>query len=36
LGIVVATAMLITLPLMWNVNRMVEDSPVGAPGPKGH
>ena len=36
LGIVVATAMLITLPLMWNVNRMVEDSPAGTPAQQGH
>jgi len=36
LGIVVATAMLITLPLMWNVSRMVQDSPAGAPARQEH
>ena len=36
LGIVVATAMFITLPLMWNVDRMVKDSPTGAPATQGH
>ncbi len=33
LGIVVATAMIISLPLMWNVDRMVKDSPAGTPVP---
>lgn len=30
LGIVVATAMAITLPLMWNVDQMIKENPVNA------
>lgn len=35
LGGVVALAMAITLPLMWNVDRMVKDSPAGVPATQG-